>query len=49
MNAFEAAEKIGKAAELEHLLQALFADQNSSSDSSITSITATYLQVEVIV
>jgi ubiquinone/menaquinone biosynthesis C-methylase UbiE len=49
MNAFEAAEKIGKTAELEQQLQELFEAQNSSADSGITSITATYLQVEVAV
>jgi len=49
MNAFEAAEKIGKAAELERQLRELFEAQNSSSDPSKTSITATYLQVDVTV
>ncbi|MFD2873354.1 class I SAM-dependent methyltransferase [Mucilaginibacter ximonensis] len=49
MSAFEAAGKNGKAAQLERELQALFAEKNSSNNSSITSITATYLLVEVTV
>ena len=49
MNAFEAAEKNGKAAALQQQLQQLFAAQNTSTDGSITSITATYLLVEVTV
>jgi len=48
MNAFEAAEKNGKAAELQHELEALFTSQNKSTDNNITSIPATFLKVTVI-
>jgi hypothetical protein len=47
MNAFEAAEKNGKAAELQQELEALFNSQNSSGDNNTTSITATFLRVTV--
>jgi hypothetical protein len=47
MNAFEAAEKNGKAAELLHELELLFNSQNQSADESATSIPATYLRVTV--
>ncbi|HUC80162.1 MAG TPA: methyltransferase domain-containing protein [Flavisolibacter sp.] len=47
MNAFEAAEKNGKAAQLQKELEALFASQNRSGDEKTTSIPATYLQVTV--
>jgi ubiquinone/menaquinone biosynthesis C-methylase UbiE len=45
MNAFEAAEKNGKAAELEEKLDALFNSQNTNS--SATSIPATFLRITV--
>jgi ubiquinone/menaquinone biosynthesis C-methylase UbiE len=48
MNAFEAAEKNGKAAELQHELETLFHSQNNSDDDNSTSITANYLQVMVL-
>ncbi|MES2773758.1 MAG: class I SAM-dependent methyltransferase [Bacteroidota bacterium] len=48
MNAFEAAEKNGKAAELQQELEVLFNSQNKSGDSETTSITATFLRVTVI-
>lgn len=47
MNAFEAAEKGGKAMELQGELEALFASQNKSGDAIITSIPATFLLVTV--
>jgi len=47
MNAFEAAEKNGKAAELQHELEVLFDSQNKSSDQDSTSIPATFLRVTV--
>jgi len=47
MNAFEAAEKNGKASELQHELEALFNAQNKSSDTNTTSIDATFLRVTV--
>ncbi|RYY59144.1 MAG: class I SAM-dependent methyltransferase [Chitinophagaceae bacterium] len=46
MNAFEAAEKNGKADELQHELEALFESQNKSGDNSQTVVTATFLLVE---
>ena len=46
MNAFEAAEKNGKAAELQRELEELFISQNKGSADS-TSIPATYLKVTV--
>ncbi|MGB8191894.1 MAG: methyltransferase domain-containing protein [Chitinophagaceae bacterium] len=46
MNAFEAAEKNGKSAELQSELEGLFASQNKSANGS-TSIPATFLKVEV--
>jgi ubiquinone/menaquinone biosynthesis C-methylase UbiE len=49
MNAFEAAEKNGKTAELQQELDALFNSQNKSADSNATSIPATYLKVTVVV
>lgn len=48
MNAFEAADKNGKALELQHELEALFDSQNESDDKNSTSITATFLRVTVI-
>ncbi len=47
MNAFEAAEKSGKASELQSELENLFNSQNKSSNGSTTSIPATYLRVTV--
>lgn len=47
MNAFEAAEKEGKATQLKEELEALFNLQNKSGDSSKTSIPATFLKVIV--
>jgi ubiquinone/menaquinone biosynthesis C-methylase UbiE len=49
MNAFEAAEKNGKALELQKELEALFNSQNKSSSKDTTSIPATFLKVEVTV
>jgi ubiquinone/menaquinone biosynthesis C-methylase UbiE len=47
MNAFEAAEKNGKAQELQHQLEDLFNSQNKSTVDNTTSIPATYLRVTV--
>jgi SAM-dependent methyltransferase len=47
MNAFEAAEKTGRAAELQKELEALFSRQNQSTDKNVTSIPATFLRVTV--
>jgi ubiquinone/menaquinone biosynthesis C-methylase UbiE len=47
MNAFEAAEKNGKALELQHELEALFSSQNKSGAEGSTSIPATFLRVTV--
>lgn len=47
MNAFEAAEKQGKASELERELDDLFNSQNQSADKNSTSISATFLRVTV--
>jgi SAM-dependent methyltransferase len=47
MNAFEAAEKSGRADELQRELEALFASQNQSPDASATLIHAAYLRVTV--
>jgi len=47
MNAFEAAEKNGKADDLQRELEALFNSQNKSSSKDTTSIPATYLRVAV--
>ncbi len=49
MNAFEAAEKNGKANDLQSELEALFNSQNKSSSADATSIPATYLRVTVVV
>ena len=49
MNAFEAAEKNGRAADLQKELEALFSDQNKSPSKDATSIPATYLRVTVAV
>lgn len=47
MNAFEAAEKNGKAAELQHELEELFNNQNKSGQQNTTAIPATFLRVTV--
>jgi ubiquinone/menaquinone biosynthesis C-methylase UbiE len=49
MNAFEAAEKNGKASQLQDELTTLFNNQNKSTGSNKTSIPATFLKVTVIV
>ncbi len=49
MNAFEAAEKNGRADDLQRELEILFNSQNKSSDDHKTSIPATYLRVTVLV
>jgi len=48
MNAFEAAEKNGKAAELQRELESLCSSQNKSNDKNATSIPATFLRVTVL-
>src|SRR6266576_1685604 len=47
MNAFEAAEKNGRAADLQRELEELFASQNKSPSKEATSIPATFLRVTV--
>lgn len=47
MNAFEVAEKTGKADELKQELEALFSSENKSTRKESTSIPATYLRVTV--
>jgi len=47
MNAFEAAEADGRAADLQHELETLFDEQNASSNPDTTSIPATFLRVTV--
>ena len=47
MNAFDAAEKDGKAGALHAELDALFNAQNQSGDAGATVIPATFLRVEV--
>lgn len=49
MNAFEAAEKNGNAAELQKELENLFISQNKSGNADTTSIPATFLRVTVTV
>src|SRR4051812_4771389 len=49
MNAFAAAEKSGRAADLQKELEALFESQNQSEDKSRTSIPASFLRVTVAV
>ncbi|HUJ37025.1 MAG TPA: class I SAM-dependent methyltransferase [Hyphomicrobium sp.] len=49
MNAFEAAEKAGRAADLKKELDALFESQNTSPRKDATSIPATFLRVTVVV
>ena len=48
MNAFEAAEKNGKASKLQKELEALFSSQNQSTVAGKTSVAATFLKVTVI-
>lgn len=48
MNAFEAAEKNGKAVDLQHELDELFISQNQSTHKNTTSIPATFLRVTVL-
>ncbi len=47
MNAFEAAEKNGRAGDLQKELEALFTSQNKSPSKDVTSIPATFLRVTV--
>jgi SAM-dependent methyltransferase len=47
MNAFEAAEKTGRAAELQKQLEDLFETQNKSSRKEMTTISATFLRATV--
>jgi SAM-dependent methyltransferase len=47
MNAFEAAEKTGRASDLQKELEALFNSQNKNSSKNATSIPATFLRVTV--
>jgi len=47
MNAFEAAEKNGRAGDLQKELEALFSSQNKSTSKDATSIPATFLRVTV--
>jgi len=47
MNAFDAAEKNGRAADLQKELEALFESQNRSAKPGLTSIPATFLRVTV--
>jgi ubiquinone/menaquinone biosynthesis C-methylase UbiE len=49
MNAFDAAEKSGKGAELQRELETLFNSQNKSGTEKTTSIPATFLRVTVMV
>ena len=49
MNAFEAAEKSGRARDLLQELEALFNNQNKSKNKNWTSIPATFLRVTVVV
>lgn len=48
MNAFEAAEKNGKASDLQRELEELFNSKNEASDSGKTEIPATFLRVTVV-
>ena len=47
MNAFDAAEKNGRAAELQKELEALFESKNTSPKEGVTTIPATFLRVTV--
>jgi hypothetical protein len=48
MNAFEAAEKNGKANELQRELEELFNRENKAGNANATSIPATFMRVTVI-
>jgi len=48
MNAFEAAEKNGRARDLQAELEGLFNSQNKSANKDSTSIPATFLRVTVV-
>ena len=48
MNAFEAAEKNGKAMDLQTELEDLFNSQNKSTDIKTTSIPATFLRITIL-
>ena len=48
MNAFEAAEKNGRAGDLQKELESLFNSQNTSTTKNVTSIPATFLRVTVV-
>lgn len=48
MNAFEAAEKNGKASDLQHELEVLFESQNKSTTSNSATIPASFLKVTVV-
>jgi ubiquinone/menaquinone biosynthesis C-methylase UbiE len=47
MNAFDAAEKNGRAGDLQKELEALFTSQNKSASKDVTSVPATFLRVTV--
>jgi hypothetical protein len=47
MNAFDAAEKNGRAADLQNELETLFSRENKSANKETTSIPATFLLVTV--
>jgi hypothetical protein len=47
MNAFEAAEKSGRAGDLQNELEVLFNSQNQSASKDTTSIPATFLRVTI--
>jgi hypothetical protein len=47
MNAFEAAEKNGRAADLQRELEELFNEENRSGNKNTTSIPATFMRVTV--
>jgi hypothetical protein len=49
MNAFEAAEKSGRAADLQEELEVLFSSQSKSPSKDATSIPATFLRVTIAV
>ena len=49
MNAFEAADKNGRSADLQKELEALFDAQNKAASKDATSIPATFLRVTVLV
>jgi len=49
MNAFEAAEKSGRAGDLQQEMEALFNNQNKSKNKNWTSIPVTFLRVTVVV